>query len=190
MTYEFDAFFSYRRDPRTDHWYDKVKEMIHLWAGHTLGTDPKIFVDRSSLAFGDQAPAAIQQALKRSKCLVCFWTPQYFQSRWCVTEWKTFQHRSEQHGRPLILPVSVHDGKNFPPKAKDTQQGNFNEYFRALPGFWNQASASDFENVLKEFSEKLSAMILDAPTFQEFKIVQSMPEDLQPALPIMRPADD
>lgn len=189
MSYEHDIFFSYKRDPRTDHWYQQVEEKLRLWVGHERGTDPVIWVDKLSLPSGAQATPEIHNALKRSKCMVSFWTPPYFRSKWCMTEWSTFLHRGDKFNRPLILPASVYDGDTFPPRARDTQHEKFNDYFKPVKIFWEDPRALHFEDQLKAFAVRLAAMLDTAPPFEDFEIIEATPADLQPILPIGRIAD-
>jgi len=41
MSYEYDAFFSYKRDRESDQWHEVVKNKLEFWLSPSL---PKIFL--------------------------------------------------------------------------------------------------------------------------------------------------
>jgi hypothetical protein len=68
-----------------------------VWLTQELGgRDATMFVDETSIEMGAHWPAKIQQALQRSRCMVCVSSPQYFQSDWCFSEWSSFREREKQ----------------------------------------------------------------------------------------------
>jgi hypothetical protein len=189
MSYQNDIFFSYKRDPQTDDWYHQVEAKIRLWVGLELGYEPKIWVDRRSIQAGTKHTPEIRSALKQSRVMVSFWSPLYFRSLWCMTEWKTFLHRGEKYATPLVLPASVHDGDTFPDEARDTQYHKFNDFFKSCPIFWKEQGALQFEDQLKAFSMRLAQMIMQSPPFEDFDVIEAGASDLQPVPPIGRIAD-
>src|SRR5437762_14043948 len=36
MAYQYDVFFSYKRDPESDHWHENVKTKLEFWLKHEL----------------------------------------------------------------------------------------------------------------------------------------------------------
>src|SRR5436309_15438351 len=111
--YEYDVFFSYKRQSLTLDWTKKVAEILQFWLTQELGGRyAKLFVDEDCIEVGDRWPEKLQQGLKLSRCMVCVWSPSYFQSSWCVSEWKSFLERERRtrigpHG--LIAPLRFHD---------------------------------------------------------------------------------
>jgi TIR domain len=88
MSYLYDAFFSYKRDTQSDFWHQMVKDKLAHWLRVELGQpEVKIFFDTEEIHTGDRWRQKIAHALTHSKCLVCVWSPYYFQSKYCVSEW-------------------------------------------------------------------------------------------------------
>ena len=179
MNYDYDAFFSYKRDAESDEWHEIVKNKLAFWLKHELGKqDVRIFFDAKEIRTGDQWRATIADALKRSRCIICVWSPLYFQSKWCVSEWKTFESRGQTFKKDLIVPASFFDGENFPPSAKDAQYLDFSEYASVMPSFWRTSEAYEFEkNCLKPFAVDLAKKIKNAPPYDEaFAVVEAADE--------------
>ena len=92
--YEFDVFFSYKRHSLSADWTRRVSALLCYYLSHELNVpEARVFVDEESIELGDEWPETLQRALRRSKCLVCVWSPLYFQSDWCYSEWRSFQAR-------------------------------------------------------------------------------------------------
>lgn len=49
-----------------------------------------MFVDVGSIEVGDRWPDMLKEGLVLSRYMVGVWSPMYFQSSWCVSEWKSF----------------------------------------------------------------------------------------------------
>ena len=130
-------------------------------------------------------------ALKHSRCIVCLWSPLYFRSKWCVSEWLTFVEREKLVDAELVMPASFFDGKNFPEAATARQFADFSAYASTIPRFWNTKLAIVFEDkLLKPFAKDLAAMIGQAPPFDEgFPIVLANDEDVLAAGKIERLAN-
>src|ERR1035438_888841 len=108
--YQYDVFFSYRNHPLTSDWIARVVERLNFWLTEELGGQPaRIFFDREGIRVGDRWPDTIREALKTSKCMVGLWSPSYFQSHWCVSEWRSFLARERLFAatepRRLIAPI-------------------------------------------------------------------------------------
>jgi hypothetical protein len=148
MAYQYDAFFSYKRDRESDDWHERVKNKLTFWLKQELQRqDVKIFFDTEEIRTGMRWSQKLSDALRRSKCLVCIWSPLYFQSRWCVSEWMSFVERSNLVNNELIIPASYFDGENFPQAAKATQFLDFSEFASTMPRFWDTESAVRFEEL-------------------------------------------
>ena len=92
MNYIYDAFFSYKRDPMSDSWHEILKDNLAHWLRMELNKlDVRIFFDKEEIGTGTQWRQKLVNALSQSKCLVCIWSPCYFQSKWCISEWWTFR---------------------------------------------------------------------------------------------------
>jgi hypothetical protein len=98
-----------------------VHKRLQFWLMQELGgREPKLFVDEDNIETGDRWPDSLRDALKASRCMVCVWSPSYFQSSWCVSEWRRFlarERRLNLHSHGLIAPLRFHDGEHFPEEA-------------------------------------------------------------------------
>jgi TIR domain len=192
MAYQYDAFFSYKRDRESDSWHERVKDKLTFWLKHELGRqDVRIYFDTSEIRGGMQWSEELRTALRRSKCLVCFWSPLYFQSKWCVSEWLSFAERSRKLNRQLILPASYFDGENFPSRAREIQFLDFSEFASTLPRFWDTEAAVRFEDQrIRPFARDLAALIRQAPPFDDsFPLIEAPDEQVLSEPAIGRIAD-
>jgi hypothetical protein len=190
--YKYDVFFSYRRHPESDEWHRRVKDKLAYWLEIELGKDEvPIFFDTQEIHSGEQWRERLAEALRSSKAMVCFWSPVYFKSQWCVSEWKTFAKREELFGKNLVVPASYHDGERFPPKARDKQKLDISDFTSTAAQFWNTERADRFEEkCLKPFAKDIAALIRKAPPFDPgFPLEEARPEDLVEAQDVGRPGD-
>lgn len=191
VPYQHDAFFSYKRDPESDDWHERVKDKVAFWLRLELGRPVDIFFDREDIRTGARWRARLESALRTSRCIVCVWSPLYFQSRWCLSEWKTFAERSQRTRADLVLPASYFDGETFPQEAQEVQFRDFSRFASTMPRFWDTESAVRFENeCLRPFAEDLADAIRNAPSFDEnFPIVEARDDEVQLQATIGRPAN-
>src|ERR1700679_3339407 len=144
IDYEFDVFFSYKRHNLTLHWMRGVHHRLKYWiTQETGGREVRMFVDEESVETGDRWPERLKEALKLSRCMIGLWSPEYFQSSWCVSEWESFRERErrlnmQSHG--LIAPLRFHDGEHFPAEAKNVQWTDVASYTSTVPAFWTTPS--------------------------------------------------
>lgn len=169
MSYRYDAFFSYKRDLESDSWHERVKNKLVFWLKQELRrTNVEIFFDTQDIRTGMQWKERLADAIRQSKCIVCLWSPLYFQSRWCVSEWMSFVQRGQLMGRRLVMPASYFDGNTFPPEAKEIQFPDFSEFASTMPRFWDTESAVRFEEIrLKPFARDLAEVIRTAPPYDD-----------------------
>jgi TIR domain-containing protein len=190
MDYEYDAFFSYKRDRESDYWHKRVKEKLAYWAKQGFNREIRIFFDTEEIQIGQLWEEKIGNALKKSRCIVCFWSPQYFQSKWCVSEWETFLERERIAKRALVVPVSYFDGNTFPPDAKARQFPDVSKFTSTMERFWDTDLAVNFEDEqLKPLADALAVMIRNAPAYKDtFPIVVAKDSHVQPEGTIERAA--
>jgi hypothetical protein len=167
--YEYDVFFSYKRHRETAEWTRNVRKYLTLWLSEEIQGPVKIFVDEETIETGDRWPEKIKDGLKSSRCMVSLWSPLYFQSNWCVSEWKSFMEREKNldlapHG--LIAPVRFHDGEHFPAEAKLVQALDLREYASALPAFWNSPRSLELEDKIKDLARSVAAILGRVPAFR------------------------
>lgn len=181
--YLYDMFFSYKRDEQTNSWHAEVVAKIKYWLSQEIdSTEVRIFFDTESIETGDRWHEKIAESLKKSKCLVAIWSPDYFRSRWCLSEWKSFLSREEKYNLKgtLIVPARCHDGKRFPDLAQQTQSEDFRPYFSTMDFFWKTEDAYVFEKEkLKSFATTIASRIKSAPNFNaEFPVEMVDPQDV------------
>ncbi len=191
MDYEYDAFFSYKRDRESDDWHKVVKEKLAFWVGTELGLEVKIFFDTEDIRTGARWRQKLANALKKSRCLICVWSPLYFRSKWCLSEFKSFLKREELNKRDLVMPASYCDGESFPPEAQSRQILKFDEFTSTMPMFWKTDSAFYFErDLLKKFAKDLAEMIRQSPPYDEaFPIIEASDQEVCPEQTIGRVAN-
>ena len=174
MAYEYEIFFSYKRDRQSNSWHQVLKDRIVHWVGEEPGIDKvRVFFDTEEIRTGNRWRQKVVHALSRSKCLIGIWSPQYFRSRHCVAEWLSFSARCTQTNKELVAPASRADGLNFPTHARDFQFKRFNDYALLATRFWDTELAVEFEEKeIKPFARDVAQLIRQAPDFSpHFPIV-------------------
>jgi hypothetical protein len=167
--YEYDVFFSYKRHDLTLDWTRQVHTRLRFWITQELGVpEVRMFIDEENIETGDRWPQKLRDALRLSKCMVGVWSPAYFQSSWCFSEWESFRERErrlamQSHG--LIAPLRFHDGEHFPEEARVVQWTDVAPYTSTVPAFWTSPRAIELEDVLKAFASQVAHMIRRAPEF-------------------------
>jgi hypothetical protein len=190
--YEYDAFFSYKRDPLSNEWHEKVMSRLKHWIKLELNKQEiKIFFDTEDIKTGEKWKRKIADSLKKSKCLIAILSPAYFNSQWCLSEWKTFINREKDFSLELIVPARYHDGNHFPQEAKDIQSEDFSEYSSTMAAFWETKDAHEFEKEkLKAFAKDAAKKIDNAPPYDDnFLVITAGPDDIHQLPPITRIAD-
>ena len=189
VDYEYDVFFSYKRHDQTAEWTRRIQELLRLWLSQEMGAPMKMFVDVNTIEVGEKWPETIKLGLQRSKCMVGVWSPLYFQSPWCVSEWRSFLAREktldlDSHG--LIAPIRFHDGDSFPHEARQVQSLDFTPYASALPAFWSSPRSLDLEDQIKILAKSVAKILDRAPPFNaEWPVIETA-GDAPPKIPLGR----
>jgi len=192
MSYIYDAFFSYKRDPESNAWHQRVKDKLLYWLRLNLNqSNVMIFFDTEDIKTGERWRTKLQTALRSSKCAICVWSPLYFKSQWCVSEWTTFEQRGRRLGLDLVIPARYHDGEHYPRSARDRQSVDFSNYASTMPRFWDTEYAVEFERLLlRPFARDLADIIRSAPAFDpEFPVVEASADQVLQDTKITRVAD-
>jgi hypothetical protein len=175
--YRYDVFFSYKRHDETLEWTRNLQKSLRLWLSEEIGRSVNLFVDDETIEVGDHWPERLRQGLKFSRCMVCLWSPLYFQSSWCLSEWKSFLEREKRvkmSSHELIIPLRFTDGEHFPQEAKDIKDFDLRPYASALPVFWASSRALDLEDKIKELATSIAKRLDKVPPFQsDWPIVES-----------------
>jgi hypothetical protein len=182
------VFFNYKRHGQTVEWTRRVQEYLKLWLSEEIGRSAQIFFDLELLETGDRWPDKLKAGLKQSRCMVSVWSPLYFQSGWCLSEWKSFLNRETRanlgpHG--LIAPVRFHDGDRFPVEARNVQSLDLTPYASALPAFWNSPRSLELEDKVKELAASTAKIINRAPLFEDWPVVEAF-AGTAPLIPLGR----
>jgi hypothetical protein len=192
--YDFQAFFSYKRNPLTDYWHERVFERLQYWIGQELGIDkPPMFFDRRSIENGQEFDAYIRDALLSSAVIVSIFSPLYFTSKWCVSEFESFLAREEKlkfKKGSLVACARFHDGENYPIEAQKMQAEDFRDFAILAPKFWDSDKAVTFEQLIMEFAKKIAKKIKLAPPFETSFPIQVMDDkDVPEQKMVIRPSD-
>ena len=167
--YKYDVFFSYKRHGLTLDWTKRIHKLVKFWLSEELAREASLFVDEDSIEVGTRWPEKLKEGLRLSRCMVAVWSPSYFQSDWCLSEWTSFREREKRldmrsHG--LIAPMRFHDGEHFPQDARNVEWADVAPYAYTVQAFWTSQRAIELEDVLKAFAKSVAGIIKTAPPFQ------------------------
>jgi hypothetical protein len=167
--YTYDVFLSYCRQGGTvpewmrNHFHPTLSQCLF----NELGREPRVFLDTQMIEEGDHWPSQLIEAHRRSRVLVAVWAPPYFQSRWCLAEWRTMLERQRLLGRPgLIYPVVVHDGERFPPEARSTQGRDMKKWLVPFQVFDQTPEYIEFHRQVAATAKDLYARLCRVPEWQ------------------------
>jgi|HubBroStandDraft_1064217.scaffolds.fasta_scaffold21175_2 hypothetical protein len=188
--YAYDVFFSYRRHDLTLDWTRWVQARLKYWLTQELAVpEAQVFMDEGCIEIGDRWPERLKDGIRLSRCMVAVWSPLYFQSSWCISEWESFRQRERQlnlqsHG--LIAPMRFHDGEHFPEEARNIQCLDVERYTSTVPAFARSARAMELEDLLKPFAKQVARMIRRAPQFREEWPIAEVPAPAAPKIGLAR----
>ena len=187
--YKYDVFFSYKRHDLTQHWTREVYKRIEHFLDMELARKPVMFVDEETIEVGERWPAKLQQALRQSRCMVGVWSPPYFRSSWCVSEWQSFLAREKHLGlgsHRLVAPLRYSDGEHFPEEAQKVQWHDVASFTSTCASFWTSRRALRLEDVLKKFAGELAKIINEAPPFDPAWPICDEPKKPEPKIELGR----
>lgn len=196
MAYQYDVFVSYKREPYDSQlitpWLFEVLRRIEYWLKQELGGHGvRFFVDQKSVEVGARWPDTLRDALLRAKCLLPVWSPEYFQSSWCLAEWRSFLAREQLHREKdprcrLIVPIKFHDGVWFPDEAKQVQQLDLCPYAATTEAFWRSPRADELDRHLMDFVPMLAEAVDSAPPFDPNWPIMAPDPAPPPTIPLAR----
>ncbi|WP_166664492.1 toll/interleukin-1 receptor domain-containing protein [Actinophytocola oryzae] len=171
--YEFDVFLSYSRKGSSGKWvHNHFLPKLRDCLTDEIGIVPKIFVDQE-MDVGSVWPSRLEQELMRSKILVAIYSAQYFQSDWCVAEWKSMAAREDLLGlaspdltRGLIFPVLYSDSHNFPEFGLDRMWHDMKGYDNPDPMFQQSLDWLEFHRRMRRIAVDVENMLLQVPKWQ------------------------
>lgn len=104
MDYKYDIFISYKWGGARKEWVDKVLyhilyDNIDEWIGDEFLTTDIFFKDTEHVTSGATLDKSLQEAVARSKCMICVVSLPYFKnSSWCPTEFSAMLYREKKTG--------------------------------------------------------------------------------------------
>jgi hypothetical protein len=193
--YTFDVFLSYRRSGlgNSCQWVkNHFHPMLRNCLADQLGWTPRVFIDVETET-GAMWPEHLENALMRSRMLVCVWTPPYFHSPWCLAEWETMEARERAlEGRlecRLVYPVIFSDSDSFPAAARERQARDLKPWSNPFPGFRDSRDYDDLYKEMTGIATELAGMLPRTPPWTDGWPVcrPETPYPPSPALPVFGP---
>jgi hypothetical protein len=176
--YKFDVFVSVKNDEVFGQWLrDHFLPLFESYLKNDVIVEchrpiKGIFYYKKSLQPGDPWPDELREAIRESRVAVALCSPEYFYSKWCLTEFHSFLERGRNANAKVVIPASVHDGEAFPEEARNIQAADFSSYVIVGPGFAETKRYTEFQEHLKEFSKRVAKLVHDAPNFAAWPVVE------------------
>lgn len=168
--YEYDVFISYSRELAVARWVREVLEPeVRQWLPQHVPHEPRVFRDERSVEPGTPWPDAIAHALLTSKLMLAVWSPGFFRSDWCMSEWQTMRERERRLDQApgfrtgLVYPLRFTDGDHFDPEARDIQWVDVYEFSALEQAFRTTPDYLACRKRIQGICEQLGARILDCP---------------------------
>lgn len=180
--YIFDLFISYKRSESAIIWLQGFISRVeqHFNDNSSLNHDLRIFWDKDDIAAGEIWPESLQEAVRHSRSMLGIWSPNYFRSVWCVSEWKSFRQREEQlqlGKQGLVIPIRYADGVNYPSEAKEIQAFDFSPHVIFNKKYWETEDAIECEEKIIQLIPAIEKTIHNAPPFSpDFPVLEFPPE--------------
>jgi hypothetical protein len=189
MSYEFEVFLSYARSETEGQWVrNHFAQQLELRLNDVSRDRVRISWD-VEIESGVSWPDELKRRLRHSRLLVAVWSPQYFRSRWCMAEWRSFREREAALGlfnaerpRGLVYPIRYSDRAHFHVDAKRTQcRKDFSELNYPMPVFKKSERYLEFDDIVRQMAQELADRLEQCPEWQSnFPIVE--PEPLSPVV--------
>jgi hypothetical protein len=173
MSYKYDIFISYRRNPETLDWIKQhFKPLLELRVEFELGRKLDIYLDEQT-EIGTSWPPAIGAALGESRVLIALWTKNYLASVWCTEELSQMLSRERASklrsvGKPygVIFPAFIHDGESFPPDLQHIKPFEIQNCFNVRMAR-NSPRAEELDAALSANAKAIAASIDKAPQWRK-----------------------
>lgn len=192
--YRFDVFISYSRigsAPKwlMNHFYPKFQECL----ADQVAPTPRVFVDKT-MPRGVEWPPELENALRHSKIMVPVLTPPYFQSRWCMAEWRSMVAREkmlglagQKHSQGLIYPILYSDSQNFPEEGRRRSWWDFKALATPEPVFQESREWVQFHRRVTDLASDLVELLRQVPEWRpDWPSVERPDPVLMPPPPIPR----
>ncbi|MBY5883977.1 toll/interleukin-1 receptor domain-containing protein [Rhizobium leguminosarum] len=202
MTYEYDVFVSYRRvrfqtSWIIDYFLPRLQEHLSNYtAAQCERPNVRLFFDQTEVSSaartglpsasgiepGTQWQEALIDGIGKSRCMIALYTPNYFHSKWCLSELEAFEKRAAQTGSNIIIPISIFSMKHLPAQAHTRNMFCMDEFVIDGPSFYESKLFPEFIAQMKLVAQKVADAVCNAPTFVSFSKPSLQDEyDLAPA---------
>lgn len=194
MGYAYEIFLSYPRGGAVGRWVkdvfkpelelalaDECSSFRVLQPGEKPG--PRIFFDEE-MDNGGVLSARLKHGLRASRCMICLWTAQYFESGWCDAEWRSMYQRERDFqlgvdGPGLVYPIRCggnredHNG----PAAKDILcKHDFRQFTRLRQGQIGLQRWLQMSDAIAEVCTDMQTWLGRTPDWQaDFPLVSGSP---------------
>jgi len=192
--YQFDLFISYSRHGSVQKWllnhfYPKLVDCL----ADQFAPAPKVYFDKT-MPRGVNWPSHLQYALRHSKIMVQLLTPPYFESPWCMAEWRSMQERQRvlglaNSGTPqgLVYSILYSDSENFPPEGREIAWWDFKEFAHPDPVFQESRDFIHFHRSVADMARDLVQLLKQVPEWQsDWPIIEKPDPVLIPPPPLPR----
>lgn len=175
MAYRYDVFISYTwRVRRAQAWVRGVlaPPLLDYLELESRVPSSRVFLDEREVRPGIEVEPAIHDALRDSKVLLAVLSPQYFESGWCLTEFRTMLERQRRTGHQCIYPLRVWDGDHYDDDARRLDLLPLNQWGSLEPGMrrkrWN--------DVVRDIATQLGSIAAKAPPHDPGAAVVPVPD--------------
>jgi hypothetical protein len=179
MGYRYDLFISYTwRVPRAQSWVrDVLAPPLYDFLALEANIDKaRVFLDVRTVRPGMAVDQTVQDALRDSKVLLAVFSPQYFDSGWCLTEFHTMLDRQNSTGQHIIYPLAVWDGNKYSADARNLNPLDYNKWGTLDRGMrrkrWN--------DTVRDLVKELETLILNSPQHDPTWTINLQQDPVQP----------
>lgn len=171
--YKFDVFISYARRGSVQKWllnhfHSKLVECLE----DQLAPAPKVYLDRT-MPKAVHWPSNLQNALRHSKIMLQLLTPWYFESQWCMAEWKSMLARQEALGiantdrsQGLVYSILYSDSENFPNEGREVAWWDFKPFANPDPVYQTTGEYVGFHREVTKLAADLVQLLQQVPPWQ------------------------
>lgn len=172
MSYQYDIFLSYKRDPETYRWIkDHFEPLLTHSVALELGRSVSVFID-DQIEAGSSWPVELGMKIGQSRIIAPLFSRTYFSSRWCCLELSLMLSREKEVGyrttaKPniLIVPAAIHDGSSYPAYVGHIQHFGIQNCFNVRMGV-NSPRAEELADILSKKSSAFADAIKHAPRWR------------------------
>ena len=191
--YKWDLFISYARRGSVQKWllnhfHEKLRDCL------ANEFQPlRIYVDRG-MPRAVHWPSNLQHALLHSKIMIQLLTPPYFDSDWCLAEFRSMRAREELLGlagagqsQGLIYPILYGDSENFPPEARERSWVDFKDVAYPDPSYQQSPEYGNLHRKVTVLAGDLGQLIPQVPEWRaDFPLIDTPDPVLRPTPPLPR----